>query len=69
LVDTPMVQRTRAAVSDEEWRAMAPSKMTQPDEIADAVITMINDESLAGRVMLCVGPKPWPIEEPTKPPK
>ena len=43
--------------------------MTQPDEIADAVITMINDESLAGRVMLCVGPKPWPIEEPTKPPK
>jgi NAD(P)-dependent dehydrogenase (short-subunit alcohol dehydrogenase family) len=39
-VDTPMVQRTRAAVSAEEWRAMAPSVMTQPEEIADAVATM-----------------------------
>jgi NAD(P)-dependent dehydrogenase (short-subunit alcohol dehydrogenase family) len=68
-VDTPMLQRTRAAVSAEEWRAMAPPVMTQPDEIADAVVTMINDDSLAGRVMLCVGPKPWPIMEPTKPPK
>jgi NAD(P)-dependent dehydrogenase (short-subunit alcohol dehydrogenase family) len=68
-VDTPMVERTRAAVSAEEWRAMAPPVMTQPEEIADAVVTMINDDSLAGRVMLCVGPKPWPILEPTKPPK
>jgi NAD(P)-dependent dehydrogenase (short-subunit alcohol dehydrogenase family) len=68
-VDTPMVQRTRAAVSAEEWRAMAPSVMTQPEEIGDAVVTMINDDSLAGRVMLCVGPKPWPIMEPAKPPK
>ncbi|HEY3100245.1 MAG TPA: SDR family oxidoreductase [Methylomirabilota bacterium] len=68
-VDTPMVQRTRDAVSAEEWRAMAPSVMTQPEEIGDAVVTMINDDSLAGRVMLCVGPKPWPIMEPAKPPK
>jgi len=68
-VDTPMVQRTRAAVSAEEWRAIAPSVMTQPEEIADAVVTMITDDSLAGRVMLCVGPKPWPLMEPTKPPK
>jgi len=68
-VDTPMVQRTRAAVSAEEWRAIAPSVMTQPEEIADAVVTMITDDSLAGRVMLCVGPKPWPLMEPTKPPQ
>ena len=68
-VDTPMVQRTRAAVSAEEWRAIAPSVMTQPEEIADAVVTMITDDSLAGLVMLCVGPKPWPLMEPTKPPK
>jgi NAD(P)-dependent dehydrogenase (short-subunit alcohol dehydrogenase family) len=66
-VDTPMVQRTRAAMSPEEWRAMAPPVMTQPEEIAEAVVTIVNDESLAGRVMLCVGPKPWPLVEPPKP--
>ena len=66
-VDTPMVQRTRAAVSPEEWRAMAPSVMTQPEEIAEAVVSIANDESLAGRVMLCVGPKPWPFVELPKP--
>jgi NAD(P)-dependent dehydrogenase (short-subunit alcohol dehydrogenase family) len=62
-VDTPMVQRTRAAMSPEEWRAIAPAVMTQPEEIAEAVVTIVNDESLAGRVMLCVGPKPWPLVE------
>ena len=66
-VDTPMVQRTRAAISPEEWRAMAPPVMTQPEEIAEAVVTIVNDESLAGRVMLCVVPKPWPLVEPPKP--
>jgi len=66
-VDTPMVQRTRAAISPEEWRAMAPPVMTQPEEIAEAVVTIVNDESLAGRVMLCVGPKPGPLVEPPKP--
>jgi hypothetical protein len=38
--------------------------MTQPEEIAAAVVRIIVDESLAGRVMLCVGPKPWPFAEP-----
>ena len=28
---------------------------------------MVDDESLAGRVMLCVGPKPWPLVEPPRP--
>jgi NAD(P)-dependent dehydrogenase (short-subunit alcohol dehydrogenase family) len=65
-VDTAMVQRTRAAMSPEEWRAMAPPVMTQPEEIAEAVVTIVNDESLAGRVMLCVGRKPWPFLEPSK---
>jgi len=59
-VDTPMTQRTRAAVSPEEWRAIAPPVMTQPEEIAEAVVKIIDDDSLAGRVMLCVGAKPWP---------
>ena len=65
-VDTPMTQRTRAALSPEEWRAIALPLMTQPEEIAEAVIGIVNDESLAGRVMLCVGRKPWPLLEPPK---
>ena len=65
-VETPMTQRTRAALSPDEWRAMAPPLMTQPDEIAEAVVTIAKDESLAGRVMLCVGRKPWPLVEPTR---
>jgi 3-oxoacyl-[acyl-carrier protein] reductase len=67
-VDTPMVQRTRAALSPEEWRAIGPATMTQPEEIAEAVVRIVDDDTLAGRVMLCVGPKPWPILEPPKPP-
>jgi NAD(P)-dependent dehydrogenase (short-subunit alcohol dehydrogenase family) len=66
-VDTPMTQRTRAALSPEEWRAFAPPVMTQPEEVAEAIVTIVNDDTLAGRVMLCVGPKPWPLLEPPKP--
>ncbi|KKL66052.1 hypothetical protein LCGC14_2148820 [marine sediment metagenome] len=51
-VDTPMVQRTRAERSTEEWQAIAPAVMLQPEEIADAVVELIRDDSLAGRVML-----------------
>ena len=60
-VDTPMTQRTRAALRPEEWRAIAPPVMTQPEDIAEAVVGIVNDDNLAGRVMLCVGPKPWPL--------
>ncbi len=52
-VDTPMVQRTRAEMSPEEWQAIAPAVMLQPEEIADAVVQFVRDETLAGRVMLC----------------
>ena len=66
-VDTPMTQRTRAALSPEEWRAIAPPLMTQAEDIAEAVLRVVNDESLAGRVMLCVGSKPWPLLDLPKP--
>jgi NAD(P)-dependent dehydrogenase (short-subunit alcohol dehydrogenase family) len=65
-VDTPMTQRTRAAMSAEEWRAIASPVMTRPEEIAEAVVRIINDDDLSGRVMLCVGPTPWPVTEATK---
>ena len=58
------VVRFSAALAPEEWQAIAPPVMTQPEEIAAAVVQIIADESLAGRVMLCVGPKPWPLAEP-----
>ncbi len=68
-VDTEMVQQTRAELSPEVWQAIAPPVMTQPEEIADAVLRLIVDDTLAGRVMLCVGPKPWPLAElPKRPP-
>jgi len=68
-VDTPMVQRARAEMSPQEWQAIAPATMTQPEEIAEAVVRIIGDESLVGRVMLCVGPKPWALAElPKRPP-
>jgi NAD(P)-dependent dehydrogenase (short-subunit alcohol dehydrogenase family) len=68
-VDTPMVQRARAEVSPQEWQAIAPATMTEPEEIAEGVVRIIGDDSLAGRVMLCVGPKPWPLAElPKRPP-
>jgi NAD(P)-dependent dehydrogenase (short-subunit alcohol dehydrogenase family) len=68
-VDTPMVQQTRAELSPREWQAIAPATMTQPEEIAEGVVRIIGDDSLAGRVMLCVGPKPWPLAElPRRPP-
>lgn len=68
-VDTEMVQQTRAELSPQEWQAIAPSAMTQPREIAEGVVRLIVDETLTGRVMLCVGPKPWPLAElPKRPP-
>jgi NAD(P)-dependent dehydrogenase (short-subunit alcohol dehydrogenase family) len=55
-VETSMVRRGRAEMSLEAWLAIASPVMTQPEEIAEAVLRFINDDSLAGRVMLCVGP-------------
>jgi len=37
--------------------------MSRPDEIAEAIVRLIVDDGLAGRVMLCVGPQPWPLAE------
>jgi len=62
-VETPMTERTRAALSPEEWRAVAPPVMTRPDEIAEGILRLVGDDRLAGRVMLCVGPQPWPLAE------
>lgn len=67
-VDTEMVRQTRAELSPAEWQAIGPTAMSQPDEIADAIVRLVVDDDLAGRVLLCVGPQPWPLIEPSRRP-
>ncbi|HEY3097137.1 MAG TPA: SDR family oxidoreductase [Acidimicrobiia bacterium] len=52
-VDTPMSRRTRARMTPEEEAAVVPPGILAPEEIADAAIELIRDDSLAGRVMTC----------------
>jgi NAD(P)-dependent dehydrogenase (short-subunit alcohol dehydrogenase family) len=52
-VDTPMSQRTRARMTPEEHAAVVPPGILAPEEIADAAVELIRDDSLAGRVMAC----------------
>jgi NAD(P)-dependent dehydrogenase (short-subunit alcohol dehydrogenase family) len=52
-VDTPMSRRTRANMTEEELRTKVPPVLLAPEEIADAVMELVHDDSLAGRVMAC----------------
>src|SRR6266536_2452117 len=52
-VDTPMSRRTRARMTPEEEAAVVPPGILAPEEIADAAVELIRDDSLAGRVMTC----------------
>ena len=52
-VDTPMSRRSRARMTPEEEAATVPAEILAPEEIADAAVELIRDDSLAGRVMAC----------------
>jgi NAD(P)-dependent dehydrogenase (short-subunit alcohol dehydrogenase family) len=52
-VDTPMSRRSRSSMTPEEEAAAVPPGILAPDEIADAAVALIRDDSLAGRVMAC----------------
>ena len=52
-VNTPMSQRTIAAMSPAERRRQVPPVLVQPEEIAEAALRLVRDERLAGRVLLC----------------
>jgi NAD(P)-dependent dehydrogenase (short-subunit alcohol dehydrogenase family) len=52
-VDTPMSRRTRARMTPEEEAAVVPPGILAPEDIADAAVELIRDDSLAGRVMAC----------------
>ncbi len=56
-VHTPASQRTLAEMTPEERKAApSPSAMLQPEEVADAVIELLRNDALAGRVMLYLRP-------------
>jgi NAD(P)-dependent dehydrogenase (short-subunit alcohol dehydrogenase family) len=52
-VDTPMSRRSRARMTPEEEAAVVPPGILAPEEIADAAVELIRDDSLSGRVMAC----------------
>jgi NAD(P)-dependent dehydrogenase (short-subunit alcohol dehydrogenase family) len=52
-VDTPMSRRSRSRMTPEEEAATVPVGILAPEEIADAAVELIRDDSLAGRVMTC----------------
>ena len=52
-VDTPMSRRSRSSMTPEEEAAAVPPGILAPEEIADAAVALIRDDSLAGRVMAC----------------
>lgn len=61
-VETEAVQRALAAMTPEEIEQQSfppPPVLLQPEQIADAVITFIQDDALAGRVMVWPDGEPW----------
>ena len=50
-VDTPAVRRSVASLSEEEL-ASAPPVLVPADEIADAIVELVRNDSLTGRVMV-----------------
>lgn len=63
-VETEAVQRTLAEMTPEEMEQMSfppPPVLIQPEEIADAVVMFVRENTLAGRVMVWPDGEPWRI--------
>ena len=58
-IDTPMSRRSRSRMSPEEL-ARVPDPMLTPDDLAESVVFLLRDDSLAGRVMLHYEPPAKP---------
>jgi NAD(P)-dependent dehydrogenase (short-subunit alcohol dehydrogenase family) len=58
-VDTPASRRTRVRMTPREREELVPPVILAPEEIADAVVMFVEDESMAGRVMNWEEGKPW----------
>jgi NAD(P)-dependent dehydrogenase (short-subunit alcohol dehydrogenase family) len=65
-VDTPASRRSRAEMNPEEREMLRPF-LLRPEEIAEAVVMFVEDDSMAGRVMIWREGSPWrivPVEAP-----
>ena len=60
-VDTPASRRTRAGMSPQERKDLVPPVLLTPEEITDAIVMFVEDESMAGRVMIWEEGTPWQI--------
>jgi len=60
-VDTPASRRTRARMTPEERRTLVPPVLLLPEEIAEAALMFVEDDSMAGRVMIWQEGEPWHI--------
>jgi NAD(P)-dependent dehydrogenase (short-subunit alcohol dehydrogenase family) len=66
-VDTPASRRSRAEMTPEERERFVPSVLLRPEEIAEAVVMFVEDDSMAGRVMNWQEGEPWQIVSPDAP--
>ena len=60
-VDTPASRLTRARMTPREREELVPPVLLTPEDIADAVVMFVEDESMVGRVMIWEEGKPWRI--------
>ena len=60
-VDTPASRASRAEMTPEEREKLVPPVLLQPEEIAEAVAMFVEDETMAGRVMIWEEGEPWQI--------
>jgi NAD(P)-dependent dehydrogenase (short-subunit alcohol dehydrogenase family) len=60
-VDTPASRRSRSEMTPQERQELVPPVLLQPEEIAEAVVMFVEDESMAGRVMIWQEGEPWQI--------
>jgi NAD(P)-dependent dehydrogenase (short-subunit alcohol dehydrogenase family) len=56
LVDTPSSRRSRALLTPAQ-RAALPPALT-PEDMGDAAMRFLGDDTLAGRIMVCRGGEP-----------
>jgi NAD(P)-dependent dehydrogenase (short-subunit alcohol dehydrogenase family) len=66
-VETPASRRSRAEMTPEEREKSVPPVLLQPEEIAEAVVKFVEDETMAGRVMIWQEGEPWQIVPPDAP--
>jgi NAD(P)-dependent dehydrogenase (short-subunit alcohol dehydrogenase family) len=60
-VDTPASRSGRAQMTPRERKELVPPVLLEPEEIAGAVVMFVEDESMAGRVMIWQEGTPWKI--------